>query len=112
MNMEFRRKRLHSIILEAWDCAFAGSPVAYLSGPITTGLRHVERVRSGDDSPDSKQAIIRANSEMLIETAKRLRTERSEVIVEPASLNVEEWTQADYLKLWELFIERHVRLIL
>ena len=112
MNMEFRRKSLHSAILEAWDCAFAGSPVAYLSGPITTGLRQVERIRSGDDTREGKYALIRENSEALVETAKRLRAERNDIIVEPASLNVEEWSQADYLSLWELFIERHVRLIL
>src|SRR3954465_10620297 len=111
MNMEFRPKSLHTAILQAWDCAFAGSRVAYLSGPITTGLRQVERLRAGDDSKDGKHAIIRENSEALIAAARRLRAERDGIIVEPASLNVEEWSQADYLYLWELFIERHVRLI-
>lgn len=112
MNMEFRRKSLRSAILEAWDCAFAGSPVVYLSGPITTGLRQIERIRGGDEGREGKQAVIRANSEALVQTARKLRAERSDIIVEPASLNVEEWSQADYLNLWELFIERHVRLIL
>ena len=112
MNQETRVRSLHSIILEAWDCAFAGSPVAYLSGPITTGLRQIERLRAGDDSREGRYAVIRENSEALVEAAKRLRAERNDIIVEPASLNVEEWSQADYLNLWELFIERHVRLIL
>jgi hypothetical protein len=84
----------------------------YLSGPITTGLRQIERIRNGDDTREGKYAIIRENSEALIGTAKKLRTERADIIVEPASLNVEEWSQADYLNLWELFIEQHVRLIL
>lgn len=112
MNMAFRPQNLHTAILQAWDCAFAGSRVAYLSGPITTGLRQVERLRTGDTSNDGKYAIIRENSEALISTAQRLRAERGFIIVEPASLNVEEWSQADYLYLWELFIERHVRLIM
>ncbi|HMG47895.1 MAG TPA: hypothetical protein VK614_10595 [Allosphingosinicella sp.] len=112
MDLKSRRRSLHSIILEAWSCAFAGSPVAYLSGPITTGLRHIERIRGSDDSRVSKQAVIRENSEALIETAKKLRAVRNDIIVEPASLKVEEWSQADYLILWEQFIERHVRLIL
>lgn len=112
MNMEFWRTDMHKAILEAWDCVFAGSRVAYLSGPITTGLRQVERIRAGDDSRESKYAIILENSDALIATARKLRAERLETIVEPASLNVESWSQADYLHLWELFIERHVRLIL
>lgn len=112
MNMAFRPNTLHTAILQAWDCAFAGSRVAYLSGPITTGLRQVERLRIGDETKDGKYAIIRENSEALISTAQRLRAERGGIIVEPASLNVEEWSQADYLELWELFIERHVRLIM
>src|SRR4051812_22795482 len=99
--------KLHRAILEAWDCAFAGSRVAYLSGPITTGLRQVERIRAGEIGPEAKSAIIRENSRALIETAKKLRAERLEVIVEPASLNVAEWSQSDYLQLWEEFIERH-----
>jgi hypothetical protein len=103
---------LHRAVLEAWECAFAGSPVAYLSGPITTGIRQVERIRAGDSSKAGKRAIILENSEALIKTAKRLRTERSLIIVEPASLNVADWSQFDYLQLWEEFIERHARLII
>lgn len=103
---------LHTAVLQAWDCAFAGSPVAYLSGPITTGLRQVERIRGGETSREAKYDVIRANSRALIETAQKLRADRVEVIVEPASLNVAEWSQADYLQLWEEFIERHVRLII
>lgn len=103
---------LHTAVLQAWDCAFAGSPVAYLSGPITTGIRQIERIRSGETDREAKHAIIRENSQALIETAQELRAKRLEVIVEPASLNVAEWSQADYLQLWEDFIERHVRLII
>ena len=103
---------LHRAILEAWDCAFAGTPVAYLSGPITTGLRQIERVRTGDVAPDGKRAVIIENSTALIETAKQLRAERSLIIVEPGSLNIADWSQADYLSLWEALIERHVALII
>lgn len=103
---------LHRAILEAWDCAFAGTPVAYLSGPITTGLRQIERVRTGDITPEGKRAVIIENSTALVETAKQLRAERSLIIVEPGSLNIADWSQADYLSLWEALIERHVRLII
>jgi hypothetical protein len=106
------RSTLHKAILEAWECAFAGSPVTYLSGPITTGMRQVERLRARESGPGTKHEIIRENSKALIETARKLRTDRLAVIVEPASLNVEQWSQADYLQLWEDFIERHVRSII
>jgi hypothetical protein len=44
--------------------------------------------------------------------AQRLRSERAEIIVEPGSLNIANWSQDEYLELWEQFIERHVRLII
>jgi hypothetical protein len=103
---------LHSALLEAWDCAFAGSRVAYLSGPITTGRRQIERIRAGVMDSEAKLAIIRENSEGLRLTAQRLRSERAEIIVEPGSLNIKHWSQAEYLGLWEEFIERHARLII
>ncbi len=99
---------LHRAVIEAWDCAFSGKRVAYLSGPITTGLRQIERIRAGELGKQAKSAIIRENSDVLIATAKNLRAERGISLVEPASLNIPDWSQDDYLALWEAFIERHV----
>ena len=99
----------HEAILQAWECAFADTPVIYLSGPITTGLRQIERLRS--NSPLTKADVVRENSTALREAAARLRRERREIVVEPASLNVVRWSQHDYLALWAEFIERHVKLI-
>jgi hypothetical protein len=103
---------IHDAILGAWECAFAGSPVCYLSGPITTGLRKVERLRSSLGSYGDDGAVLRENSDALIATAKRLRAERRITIIEPATLTIPEWSQADYLALWEALIERHVGLII
>jgi hypothetical protein len=103
---------LHMAIQQAWDCAFLGAHVTYLSGPITTGLRQIEQIRAGGENRQAKHRIIQENSEVLIDTARKLRLERTEIIVEPGSLNVAGWSQADYLNLWEGLIERHVRLIL
>ncbi len=44
--------------------------------------------------------------------AQLLRSERAEIVVEPGSLNIANWSQDEYLELWEQFIERHVRLII
>lgn len=103
--------RLHDIILSAWECAFSGSKVAYLSGPITTGKRQIDRIRARDNSDYSKSELIGLNSNILVETAKRLRAELGVAVVEPGSLTVRDWSQADYLELWERFIEKQVRLI-
>ena len=36
----------HELLLQAWECAFAGARVRYLSGPITTGPRFVNWYKS------------------------------------------------------------------
>lgn len=100
---------VHEAVLQAWDCAFADKRVVYLSGPITTGPRLVEAVRNG--IPDRDAIVREANSADLVSTAQRLRAERGEIVVEPASLNIFGWSQHDYLRLWDAFIERHVRLV-
>jgi hypothetical protein len=102
---------MHRAILDAWKCAFSGAPVTYLSGPINTGLRHVERLRAKSNFK-TKAAVTNENCRDLKATAARLRRERGETIVEPASLDIVDWSQQDYKLLWESFIERHVKLIL
>lgn len=102
---------LHQSILQAWEGAFANTPIIYLSGPITTGRRFVERIRSGLE-PKAFPSILHENSADLQTVAERLRRERREVVLEPASLNVVEWSQKDYMALWDRLIERHVRLML
>ncbi len=103
---------LHQTILQAWECAFAGMSITYLSGPITTGLRQVRRLQSGSLTDEAKAKITKENCENLKSTATRLRVERSEIVVEPASLDIVDWSQKDYLVLWESLIEKHTKLIL
>ncbi|MES0048725.1 hypothetical protein [Mesorhizobium sp. M0053] len=100
---------VHEAILQAWECALVDTPVVYLSGPITTGPRLVESLRSGKgDALD----VVRLNASDIVETAARIRRSRYEVVVEPASLSIKGWSQHDYLKLWARLIERHVKLML
>ena len=102
----------HRAILQAWESAFSNTPVVYLSGPITTGLRYVRSLRAGRNSAEDKLRVFQENNADLLATAARLRAQRGEIIVEPASLNIADWSQRDYLNLWEQFIERHVKLVL
>src|SRR6266481_7587488 len=82
----------HKAIIGAWDCVLAGSRVTYLSGPITTGLRYAQQVRSGASVDAARERARRENVDDLLATAKRLRRQRSEIIVEPASLDLPEWS--------------------
>lgn len=112
MTTDSELSPLHRAILEAWDCAFAGSPIIYLSGPITSGPRFVELLRAGSDIEDARQAAMTDNNAALVAAARELRSARAETVVEPSSLSVGHWSQDEYLDLWVTFIERHARLIL
>ncbi len=105
-----RTSAMHDALMQPWVCAFASVRVIYLSGPITTGPLFLEAIRSGVG--DARERAFDANSAALKATAARLRNERSEIVVEPASLNVVGWSQNDYIAFWEIFIERHVRLVM
>src|SRR5438874_6995803 len=103
---------LHKAIISAWDCALADTRVTYLSGPITTGFRYAQQVRSGVSADAARERAKQENIDDLLATAKQLRRQRGEIIVEPASLHLPEWSQAEYHRLWEKLIERHARLVI
>jgi hypothetical protein len=84
--------------------------VTYLSGPITTGPRYIRQLRTGVLDAESIRAIRSENIRDILATAKRLRQQRSEIIIEPASLRLPEWSQRDYHTLWERLIEHHIHL--
>src|ERR1700733_14220250 len=112
MTLLAKRSEIHEAIIRAWDCVLAGSDVAYLSGPLTTGLRHVEQARSGASIDSFAQQIVQENSKELTTAAQRLRKTRNKIVVEPASLHVPDWSQVDYYMLWEMLIERHVQVVI
>lgn len=107
--------REHQLLLQAWECAFAGTSIVYLSGPITTGPRFVSWFRTTgkllvNDQPLYSKAlreqVIEPNNRDLQAAAAHLRLQIREPVLEPASLNVAEWSQRDYLALWDQVIER------
>lgn len=103
--------RLHDEITRAWDLALSGTPVVYLSGPISTGPRLVQHLRSGRIFSDVQDDVRRHNTEDLLAAAIQLRQQRNEVVIEPASLELREWSQQDYYRLWQHLIERHVKTV-
>jgi hypothetical protein len=112
MSAQKEDSALHKAIIGAWDCALADSRVTYLSGPITTGLRYAQQVWSGASADAARERARQENIDDLLATAKRLRKQRGEIIVEPASLDLPGWSQAEYHRLWEKLIERHARLVI
>jgi hypothetical protein len=104
----------HEILIQAWECAFLGSPVAYLSGPITTGPRFVRWYSAaGRELTDQRlfkllhrQNVIDANTRDIREAAVHLRSILHEPVLEPASLVIPQWTQDEYIELWARVIER------
>lgn len=110
-----------SAIRQAWRSAFGSRKVAYLSGPITTGQRFIDWwVADGhtlalDSEPyrDGLRAtVIEPNEAALKLVAELLRAKTSEPVIEPASLFVHDWSQREYLELWEQFITDHASRIL
>ncbi|MGR9464250.1 DUF4406 domain-containing protein [Rhizobium leguminosarum] len=101
---------LHSAILQAWDCALGQKKVIYLSGPITTGRTFVESLRTGKSI--HSETLIRKNSESLIQAANNLRTRLDEIVLEPATLHIPGWGQAEYLDLWRECIKKHARIVM
>jgi hypothetical protein len=102
---------LHDAIIGAWNCALAGARVVYLSGPITTGRRYVQYMRSFSSGAPS-DLVLKQNISDLLSTAARLRSQRIELIVEPASLHLPDWSQEEYYRLWEVFLERHAQIVI
>ena len=105
----------HRLLAQAWDCAFAELPMAYLSGPITGGPRFIQwydtRGQLIKDKKNYKAEhhanVVQPNERDLRDTARQLRLRLGQTIVEPASLQVTDWSQHDYMTLWVEFIEKH-----
>jgi hypothetical protein len=103
---------VHEAVLQAWECAFLGTSITYLSGPITTGKRFFELVQSGEMTPSVRKRLIKENCDDLKAKALQLRVGRGQTVLEPASLTISDWAQNDYLVLWERLIEKHVNVVL
>ena len=108
-------------IRRAWRSAFGSRKVAYLSGPITTGPRFIDwwgetghALAPGSDefAAGLRQYVILPNERDLQATAEILRGRNTEAVIEPASVFVTDWSQQDYLILWEEFITDHASRIL
>ncbi len=107
-----KAKPIHTAILQAWASAFGTTKVSYVSGPITTGRAFFERLAGGEEAAAARQAIFESNCAALIEAAELVRARDSVIVVEPATIMVNGWSQADYMALWRELIARHVERVI
>jgi hypothetical protein len=105
-------------LLLALDCVERERSATYVSGPITTGRRFVEwYLRAGyafdPSSADYRIAIreqvICANEQEILGHASLLRGTTGGVVIEPTSLRIDKWSQADFHRFWGIVIERYCR---
>ena len=105
----------HQLLLQAWECAFSGIKVTYVSGPITTGPRFLRWFATvGRHLPQGgaeyaaslREGVVTHNERDILEVADRLRRQTRMQVIEPASLFVNGWKQADYHVLWQKVIQR------
>ena len=102
---------LRDAILSAWECVIPESGAVYLGGPITTGPRLIDARLRNPEASDVFERLIAENGDELRRAALLLRKRRNEVVVEPSSLRIRGWSQPDYYRFWQIFIEKHVRLV-
>src|SRR5712671_2717078 len=101
-------------ILSAYDCLMRGRTAIYLSGPITTGRvfyewygrvghsleRDSERYRK-----EFQSSVLRVNEGVILAAAEMLR-KKSAIVIEPTSLRMPNWQQADFHRFWCAVISR------
>lgn len=115
-EMTRQLSQLHELLLQGIACAAADNSAIYLSGPITTGERFVSWYRTQGRlvesvSPSSyidglHSHVIAPNIESLKSSANALRATNDRTVIEPSSLTVHGWDQADYYSLWLAVIAR------
>src|SRR5262245_43362963 len=112
--ISFRPDDLIPLLLEtASRCGAVENDCTYVSTPITTGRDRLD-VGTGSPTmrvePQSPAARVEANRRHAYHVAERIRGTIAEIVIEPASLlDIPDWTQDDYLKLWVAVLDRFAR---
>jgi hypothetical protein len=95
-------------LLRAIACVVEGKTATYVSGPITTGqhfinwyLRVGSRLGHGSEAylEALRQDVVAANQKVIEEVTRQTRG-TGRLVIEPATLEVNGWGQADYVSFW------------
>lgn len=102
--------------VEQFLCSLPSKEAVYISGPITTGKNYVNWYTTHGKLIESKaeykkqhyNTVIAKNLDRILQFAEGVRNNGNAVIIEPASFDVAEWTQPDYLYYWGQIIVKCV----
>lgn len=104
------------LLLLAFKCILDSKDAIYISGPITTGDRHLDwHIKNRQNSSEfrnnqlHRQEVIENNIKNIELIAKSIRKISDSIVIEPASLELKHWIQDDYLLLWGRVIEKYVK---
>lgn len=104
-------------MLQSMRCVIGHGEAIYISGPITTGQIFLKwHLLSGSkllsDPVNYKNSlisnVIAVNEVSILEIAEKVRGMKSNPVIEPASLRIDEWRQNDYIKFWLSVLEKFV----
>lgn len=110
-------QREATLLLAALSSCTDRHSATYVAGPITSGRRFLDWYQAqGASLTHDRQAyreahlsaVIRPNILYGASVAATLRQRKERVVIEPFSLTVADWTQADYLHFWSEVIEQLV----
>ncbi|RPH31155.1 MAG: hypothetical protein EHM93_14715 [Bacteroidales bacterium] len=105
--------------IEQLSSLYTGKDAIYISGAITTGknyvswyVNHGKRIENEVEfNKQHYSVVITKNLDNIKDFTANLRFKSKDLIIEPASLEVDEWTQPDYLYYWGQVIIKFVRKI-
>jgi hypothetical protein len=110
------------MIFSALDCALHGGDVIYASSEITSGFRLYEAMRehnvrtAGDLKKKLKDEwyqdhILKPNTEAAKKFAEEIRATLRDntIVITPAPFSASQWTQFEYLYLWEQLLRTRVK---
>jgi len=97
-------------VVSGFSCLVPLHEALYLSTPITNGpivvseikkRPELKKISTGDFEQFIKNEIIPKNSIKAHNSAAELRKSQCRVVIDPSCFFIEEWSQVDYLDLWE-----------
>lgn len=116
LNPKYRNEV--ELLLMPLECVLKSKTNIYVSGPITTGNRHLQwhkknshHITESTYNQLRRQEIIDHNIQNIALIAKNVRDMSGSIVIEPASLELKHWTQDDYLLFWGKVIDKYVNTI-
>ncbi|WP_250478580.1 MULTISPECIES: DUF4406 domain-containing protein [unclassified Caballeronia] len=95
-------------LLQAIACVVDGKIAAYVSGPITTGQHFIDwylqmgsRLVHGSAAylEGLRRDVVRVNQTVIADVTRQTRR-AGRLVIEPATLEVNGWAQANYVSFW------------